>query len=454
MSLRIRLIVSIAAVLLVCLMFGGVLVYWYAVNKVDTEMRAALTVGEHTIRNAVSDARTPTLSRERLELLIADFDGDRHLRASLIADNGATTASSTPLGPREPAPGWFYRMLAGPPIILRLALPAEFAGYHAIELKSDPRNEIAEAWNDVALSLTILATFCGLVLALVYGTIGRALRPLQDLSRAFSRVGDGDYAPRVLERGPLELARLCTGFNQMVARLAEMEIRNARLAEHLAVVQEEERSDIARDLHDEIGPLLFAVNVDLASIRRHQELGAQAAIAPRVDAIREAVGQMQQHVRSMLGRLRPPTLLDLGPAQAVENLVAFWRTRYPGVAFDIDVPFESFDPATDESIYRIIQESLSNALRHGKPQHIAIAVGWTVGGFIAVEISDDGVGLHAPSGSGFGLLGMRERVQSLGGTLSVRNRVDGSGVIVSARLPCPIGDRPGSEGKAPKVAAE
>jgi two-component system, NarL family, sensor histidine kinase UhpB len=345
-------------------------------------------------------------------------------------------------------------MLAGPPTVLPVALPAAFAGYRAIELESDPRNEIAEAWSEVVLSLAILATFCGLVLALVYGTIGRALRPLRDLSAGFSRVGDGDYLPRVLERGPLELARLCAGFNQMVARLAEMEVRNARLAEHLASVQEEERSDIARDLHDEIGPLLFAINVDLASIRRHQELGAHAAIAPRVEAIRETVGQMQQHVRSLLGRLRPPTLIDLGPAQAVENLVAFWRTRYPGVAFHVDVPPDSFDPATDESIYRIIQESLSNALRHGEPQHIAIAVQPMADGFIGVEVSDDGVGLHGPGGSGFGLLGMGERVQSLGGGLSVRNRVDGSGVVVSARLPYRIGDRLGSDGKAPKVAAE
>jgi two-component system, NarL family, sensor histidine kinase UhpB len=434
-SLRTQLMVWIAIVLLVCLAIDGVFVYWHAVSKVDTEIRAALAVGARTVRDAVAGRQGERLPREPLESLVTDFNGDRHLRVSLVDNTGATVVASSPLVPREPAPRWFFRLIASPSMFVRADLPDPSSAYRSILLETDPHNEIGEAWSDIVLSLAVLATFCGLVLLSVYWTIGRALRPLRDLSAAFSRIGAGDYAAHITERGPLELARICHGFNRMARRLNEMEGKNRHLAEQLAVVQDEERSDLARDLHDEIGPLLFAVSVDLASIRQQTELPLNPTIVSRLDAIRDAVSQMQRHVKSILGRLRPPTLLDLGPAQAIDNLIVFWRARYPAVVFDVHVPPNSFGPAIDEQIYRIIQESLNNALRHGRAQHIAIAVRLSTDGVISVDVSDDGVGFQSPDGAGFGLLGMQERVQSLGGTLSARNRHDRSGVIVSARLP-------------------
>jgi len=451
-SLRTQLMVFIAIVLLVCLAIDGVFVYWHAVSKVDTEIRAALAVGARTVRDAIAGRQAQRLPHEPLESLVTDFNGDRHLRVSLVDNSGATVAASSPLVPREPAPPWFFRLIANPSMVVRADVPDPSNAYRAILVETDPHNEIGEAWSDIVLSLAVLATFCGLVLSLVYWTIGRALRPLHDLSAAFSRIGAGDYAAHITERGPLELARICHGFNRMAHRLNEMEGRNRHLAEQLAAVQDEERSDLARDLHDEIGPLLFAVSVDLASIRQQTELPLNPTIVSRLDAIRDAVNQMQRHVKSILGRLRPPTLLDLGPAQAIDNLIVFWRARYPAVAFDVDMPPSSFGPAIDEQIYRIIQESLNNALRHGRAQHIAIAVRLNTDGIIAVDVSDDGVGFQAADGAGFGLLGMQERVQSLGGTLSARNRHDRSGVIVSARLPYSV-DESGDDSNAGRTSA-
>ena len=431
-SLRLRLMISIAAALLVCLAIGSVLAYWHAVSKVETELRAALAVGARTVRNAVADGQAEKLPRELLESLVTNFNGHRHLRVSLVDNTGMATVASSPSVPAEPAPEWFYRLLAGPSAVVREDLRGP--AYRAILLEADPHNEIAEAWSGVVLSLAVLATFCGLILSLVYGTIGRVLRPLHELSAAFSRIGDGNYAPRIAAHGPREFAQLCAGFNQMASRLTEMEVKNRHLAEQLTVMQEEERSDLARDLHDEIGPLLFSVDVDLASMRQQKELRSHPAVAPRIDAVRDAVNQIQRHVRSILGRLRPPTLLDLGPAHAVDNLIAFWRTRYPAVDFDADMPPGSFGPPIDEQIYRIIQESLNNAMRHGQAQRVAVTVRLNADGDIAIEVSDDG-GPQPADGARFRLL--QQRVESLGGALSAASRHDGRGVTVSARLPCP-----------------
>src|SRR5262249_50704995 len=154
-------------------------------------------------------------------------------------------------------------------------------------------------------------TFSILVLGLVYWILQRGLRPLNELGEAFVRIGAGDYTARVAESGSTELLHLAGSFNQMASRLSKMKVQNDRLNEQLASVQEEERADIARELHDEIGPFLFAVSLDVSAMQRVAK-GSAGELASRIDAVRDAITHMQRHLRSILGRLRPTVLLDLG----------------------------------------------------------------------------------------------------------------------------------------------
>jgi two-component system, NarL family, sensor histidine kinase UhpB len=160
--------------------------------------------------------------------------------------------ASTALSRSETAPRWSYRLLASASMGARVHIPS-----------------------------------------MVQWPVGRTLRPFDDLSAVFSRIRDGDYAARIAEHCPLELAQICRSFNQMGRRLGEMEARNGYLAGQLTIVQEEERSDLARDLHDDIGSLLFAVNVNVTSIPEHKELRSHPVTTPGIDAIRDAIGQMQ-----------------------------------------------------------------------------------------------------------------------------------------------------------------
>jgi two-component system, NarL family, sensor histidine kinase UhpB len=433
-SLRLRLIVSIALVLILILALGSTLVYWHAEHEVEVELRAAIDVGAHTIHNAVDDVEEAAYPMRRLEMLVADFDGDRHLRASLVGGDDRVIYRSTPQPPAEPAPDWFYRLLTSRPVFARIELPAPFARFGTILLQADSRNEISEVWGDVTLTLSILGTFCGLNAVLVYWVTGRALRPLHAISAAFNGIGAGDYALRVKEHGSRELAQLCHGFNLMAEQLAEVQSRKHRLEHQLAAVQEEERSELARDLHDEIGPLLFAVSVDL-SVLQQDEAVCNTPIAVQIELIRDSIGRVYKEVKAILGRLRPASLVDLGLGQAAEGLVSFWQTRYPAVAFNLQAPAEGFGTKIDDAIYHIIQEGLSNALRHGTPTRIEIRVNLE-GNEVLTMISDNGVGLKPKGhGPGFGLIGMQERVKVLGGHLSVGNSAVGRGVVVFARLP-------------------
>jgi two-component system, NarL family, sensor histidine kinase UhpB len=437
-SLRLRLIIPIGLGLLAILAIGGTFAFWDAARQVRTEMRAAISVGEHIAQTAVDDATVAPNRLQRLEGLIREFDGNRHLRALLIDRNNQVALASQLESPNTRVPEWFHQLLDRESQIARIKLPPEFSDYEALVLTTDAGNELAEKWGDIGLALALLVTFCAFVLGLVYWTLARGLRPLEDLNVAFVRVGRGDYGPRVAESGAMELARLAREFNQMVACLSTMKLQNARLNEQLANVQEEERADLARELHDEIGPFLFAVGLDISAI--HQIVNANddisTQLASRLEAIREAIAHMQKHLKIILGRLRPTVLLDLGLAQAIDNLIDFWKGRHPDVVFNLKVTPESFAELLDEGIYRLVRESLSNALRHGHPTEIDIRVEFETEDTVAIDVVDDGGGMKPPKPTiGFGITGMQERVTLLGGTISVGNRSDGKGVVVSARLP-------------------
>jgi two-component system sensor histidine kinase UhpB len=161
-------------------------------------------------------------------------------------------------------------------------------------------------------------------------------------------------------------------------------------------------------------------------------------ILERGRSIREAVSHMQKHVKSILGRLRPTGVSEIGLCQAVENLGVFWRRRHPEISieFDLGAPDVSFGDVADATLYRLIQESLTNAIRHGRPRTIKVSIQTQDSGDILLHVSDDGVGLAASMDrTGLGLAGMKERISALGGTLSVRNHADGKGASVTAHLP-------------------
>jgi len=448
MSIRRQLVFAFVGVLGINLVFGGLLAYFYARTKVRTEMQAAVSVGAHIVQNALDDTEEIVNPRRRLQLVVADFDGDRHLIASLLSDNNVLLATSTPLAPEEPAPEWFMHLVGDQPLVAYPALPAAVASGGRIVLHSNAINEVTEAWSDVKLTALNLIVFYILLLLLAFWTLSRALGQIGDVCLALSRVGQGDYSARLDGPVPSELEPLKTRFNMMAERLAEVEAVNGSLTKQIMNVQEEERAQIARDLHDEIGPLLFATGADATMIRQFITTSALPEAQARSQAIIESVRHMQTHLRSILGRLRPGVLIDVGLKQAILGLLDFWRIRRPDIGFNLDAPTLSFGHRVDDIIFRVVQESLSNAVRHARAAHIHVLVS-AKDNMVNVEVTDDGIGFEpAAQSAGFGLPGMRERVASVGGTLVLAQRSDARGTIVSVRIPLV------EEAEAGELAAE
>ena len=440
MSLRTRVVVMIGLVLLTGVLLGSLFAGLQARHGLADELSAGMAGARQTVASSFEDLVRSDHPGRDLRQLTATFDGNRHVRALLVGADGRVAARSSVTPPRARAPGWFEHLLGPTPAPVRIAVPGGLGGYGAIVLEATPLLDVSALWTEFSGVVLLLSASSMLGLALVYLAIGAALRPLHDLSAGFVRIGAGDYAGRVAERGPSELISLEQGFNAMADQLSGMDDRNRLLETQLVTLQDEERADLARDLHDEIGPHLFAVNVDAQVIGGLVDAGRADEIRAHVKSIQSGVAHMQRLVREILSRLRPTRATELGLNAAIGDLAAFWQARRPDMSIGLDLPRTEPDltETLKDTIYRVVQEGLANAVRHGGASRVEISLALSVGEAV-VRVKDDGAGVTlapdaaAGGAGGLGLIGMRERVRASSGVLAI-DRGDG-GWQVTARLP-------------------
>jgi signal transduction histidine kinase len=193
---------------------------------------------------------------------------------------------------------------------------------------------------------------------------------------------------------------------------------------------EAERTRWARELHDETLQQLAGLRVLLSGARRS---GDPERMTTAIDAALEQITTGIGDLRSLITELRPAALDELGVPPALESLVARLG-RQTDVEVDLDVELGSrYTPEIESTLYRLVQEALTNVVRHSRASRVAVSVAET-GGVLRVTVRDDGDGFDARArSSGFGLMGMRERLALVNGTLEVSS--SGSGTTVSAVLP-------------------
>lgn len=427
MSLRGQFFLSVILALLVGLSLEGAVACWQAQRSVENEMHKALDAADRMVDNALLSL--PLAGQDDyLARLVASFDGNRHVRVTLIAWGRVLAVSR--LAPPEPAPGWFTRLLAIGEETRRDVSP-RLPG-HLLLVQSDPHNEISETWEQLRDGAAVLLLFSLLVLGLLHLVMARLGGHLRKLNAGFGALGGGDYAARVPVAGPRELAELAQDFNRMAGRLGALEEANRRMAAQMQAIQEEERADLARDLHDEMGPFLFAVRVDAEAIAT----ASQGAARERAHAITEAVSHIQTHVRLILRQLRPEAEVAL--PQALANLLTFWKRHHPGIAIVLDaIRADGFGAEIDAAIFRLVQEGLTNAARHSGARHVWVTLAADEKA-IRVAVEDDGKGFASAPGesglAGVGLAGMRERLAAVSGRLRLEAR-PGGGARLAAEIP-------------------
>jgi two-component system, NarL family, sensor histidine kinase UhpB len=241
-----------------------------------------------------------------------------------------------------------------------------------------------------------------------------------------------------------EFIALTMRFNALAQALEIARAENVRLGHRLITAQDDERRHTAIELHDEVGPSLFglkAIATSIGGLAGKTAEDVRAMLAERVRDMLVIIEHLQVINRALLNRLRPMALGHVPLGELVSQVIRDRAREHPQIAFSVTTATlaKSYGDTVDLTLYRCVQESLTNAIRHAQARHIAVSLGeadrsdGNAERRVELIVEDDGRGIAAGAPHGFGLTGMRERVQALGGDFAVGPRESG-GTLVSVAI--------------------
>src|SRR5215510_5303068 len=383
----------------------------------------------------------------------------RHLRVSVRDASGLPVTLPGPVAhddERAPAPAWFVALVA--PAVATREVPIVINGQHigSVLLAGEPRDEIAEVWENM-VDFAIVCLLVGLTaIAALYVLLGRVLDPLTALSAGLADLERRNYRVRLARPGALELAAITDRFNALAEALAALRAENVRLNHRLITAQDDERRRTALELHDEVGPSLFGLKANATSIA-----GAASTAGADLRALRDRASDMLaiiEHLqavnRNMLNRLRPMALGHVPLADLVSEIVRERKRQHPDMSFSFMAGklLPSYGDSSDLTIYRCVQEGLTNVIRHARAKRVEIALAEAEADrapILELVMRDDGCGLDPAPRLGRGLLGMQERAQALAGSCTI----DGAGGRgTTLRVAIPLAARLADAGDARGIA--
>jgi signal transduction histidine kinase len=313
------------------------------------------------------------------------------------------------------------------------------AGQVRVGLSERRAQATIDALTGQLLLTTVLVSAVGVAFA---GLLTWLLaRPIQQLARVARQIGRGDFSPRVQRWADDEIGELADAFNAMATGLQEAEQERqaserlqAQYVKGVITAQEDERKRIARELHDSTSQSLTSLLIGLRALGASADGDTQR----HAEELRTVAAHTLDEVHSLALQLRPSVLDDLGLAAAIERYVADCR-RHAGL--EIDLAMRGLErrlpPEVETALYRIIQESLTNVLRHAHAQTASVIVERRDGAVRAI-VEDDGCGFD-PATAGrreqrLGLYGMRERAELLNGRVEIES-APGQGTSVMVEIP-------------------
>lgn len=433
----------ISALLLLAAAIGGIFIIDQALDNIRTEVRSTMTLTGHFLDSELDnlrDRRGMFFDPEQPPFHLNRLHRIRHLQIRYFDRAGRLMEISAIAPLRSQAPAWFVwlvRAASTPMADVRRKIDLNGLPLGTLVMHPDPAFEIEKMWQLTRGLLELLLVFFVLINLLVWWAVSRALRPMGRLLEALNEVEQGNLSARLPEFTLPEMLQLSAGFNHMTGTLERSTNENRRLTRRMIDLQEQERRHLARELHDEIGQCITAIHADAVTIRDHQGL-RQPVMRESAEAIVEAAARIKNMVRSMLQRLRPATLDRLGLEPALREMVAGFRNRHPQLACNmhIDDPLPGISEEVSITVYRVVQECLTNIARHAHATNVQMGLRHVADtDSIELDVRDDGCGFDVVSvPRGFGLHGMRERVRALNGFYKLESQ-PGRGTSVQVRLP-------------------
>lgn len=433
----------IGLVMLAIIGMGTLFVVHNARRSVAEEVRSSVNLALQLIDAGLEQAVAAGRSPVEWIAQLAKLDRTRHL--SLRIHQGRKTVIDLPsaLQPLEEdeVPRWFAWAVAPEPLVAEKHLHQVGNPMIEITIDANPADEIAEAWTEARGFLFLMLALAVIVYLVVHITLGRAFKSVSVILRGLEDMENGDYSQRLPEFYLPEFSRISRAFNHTARTLEKTREENRTLTQQSLAIQEEERRYLAQELHDELGQSLSAIKAIAASLRKPGR--DEKATHDAVGSILSICDHLFGVVRAMMQRLRPLMLDELGLKASLEDMIENWRNRYPDIALDFrcDDDIDDCIGGSRIHVFRIVQESLTNVVKHSGARHLRIHLSLIeseedIPEFLLLEVGDDGSGFDpAQAPTGLGLLGIRERVASLAGQFSLDTR-PGTGVSLRVKIPC------------------
>lgn len=447
---RTQLLIAVAAINLLAALLAGAVSILNTRTATRVEIEASLEVAQRFVAATLKDLAAQGKLAQRNEDLSLQLRNLRHVRIMFTDAAGQLTVLSPQPDnmTKRYVPRWFAALVR-PQLAGRAVRVVALPHANPVVIVGEPADEIAEAWHDFSALAIVWFALNALILAVLYVVLGRVLDPLAHLSKGMLSLEGGHYATRLAPPKVRELAIIAERFNTLAGALDTARDENSRLYRQLITVQEEERRTIANELHDEAGPCLFGITANASSIQNlAEQLPSKRAaeISSRVGEILSITERLKLLNRALLKKLRPGPLGRAKLIELVDELIAGFQRRHPGVgiAMRFGKLADSYGEAIDLTLYRCIQEGITNAIRHGKAAALAVELaeipapsrnrGRTPPAKLALDLRDDGLGIAHATPKGFGLTAMTERVRSLGGSCVIESAPD-QGTTIHVEIP-------------------
>jgi two-component system sensor histidine kinase UhpB len=444
-SIRLQLLVVLALVDLLAVLLSSSVMILRARTQTRIEIAASVRLAELLVGDAAKFVSQQVTAEEFLRTLPAQLRSIRHVRVAVKDAAGmAVAATLTPSGQdHASAPGWFASLVA--PAVEPHDVPVTVAGRPVgqVEILGEPADEIAEIWENFIAIGSVAALLNLAMIAILYILFGRVLDPLTGLAVGLSDLQHKSYAVRLPQPYPREVAVIVDQFNALANALETVRAENLALNRQLIRAQDDERRRTALELHDEVGPCLFGLKVSAASIAAAAtELPDKIAnkMSERAREIVATVEHLQAINRTMLERLRPMALGHVPLREIVDRLVSERARQAPQILFRFDAEglAASYGDSVDLTVYRCIQESLTNSIRHAQAKRVNVEIcDDRAAKVLKLIVRDDGRGMAADASAGLGISGMQERVEGLGGRYHLQSQT-GRGTCVNITIP--LGD--------------
>lgn len=335
----------------------------------------------------------------------------------------------------------FYRWIFKPNLEISKSIFINNQPYGTLTISANPNEQMAQAWEDVCHFIGLATVTTIAISFLVFMSVRQTVRPTCTIVDGLARIRKGDLNYRLPLFDIVEWQIISNAINHLADSQQQLLEDRRQLIVKLMTLQEDERRYLSRELHDEFGQCLAGINAITASVN-YSAVEKCPDLVDEISQINAITKHMMDSIHSLLARLRPVELDELGLSASLRSLVLEWNNRSNDkISFQLNIEgdYSRISEAQAVALFRITQECLTNVAKHANATQVDISL-QNANDQIILTIKDNGIATVLPfvNKSGIGLFGIHERVTALNGEVSFSINKS-HGLVVCVLLPNKLG---------------